>query len=533
MTEFPAAPPSQPRFKKTRAAAMGFGLGATLALSPLVWAPLGWAQSPPAAEPAPASPPAAALQPQQSFAPLVKQVLPAVVNISVTEKPASKILSEQLPEAFRGAPLDDFLRRFFDEHGGGGQFGPRPFSEGPGEEGGVKRIALGSGFITDPSGLIVTNNHVVGEAAKVEIILQDGTKYPARVVGRDPRTDLAVLRIKADKPLPYVPFGDSSAAQVGDWVVAVGNPFGLGGSVTTGIISARGRDIHAGQFDDFLQIDAPINRGNSGGPTFNLSGEVIGINTAIYSPNGGSVGIGFAVPSNVAKTVVAQLEVGGKVTRGWLGVQIQEVTPAIAASLGLTGEHGALVAVVTPGSPGAQAGLKQGDVILSFNGSPVKELRDLPRLVSATAPGTAAALTVWRNGQSSELHATLSEVPENPKIASAGGEQSGEAPGEDQGDALGIHFTALTSDLRRELKIGPDVHGVVISAIDSAGTAHSLGLSRGDVVVSINQLPVNSPAEAAQQLKEIAKSPKKTALLLLNRHGVTQYVGVNLGKEQG
>jgi serine protease Do len=197
-----------------------------------------------------------------------------------------------------------------------------------------------------------------------------------------------VLRIKADKPLPYVAFGDSSAAQVGDWVIAVGNPFGLGGSVTTGIISARGRDIHAGQFDDFLQIDAPINRGNSGGPTFNLSGEVIGINTAIYSPNGGSVGIGFAVPSNLARTVVAQLESGGKVSRGWLGVQIQQVTPAIAASLGLKGEHGALVAVVTPQSPGAKAGLKQGDVILSFNGNAVKELRDLPRLVAATAPGT-------------------------------------------------------------------------------------------------------------------------------------------------
>jgi serine protease Do len=525
MTEFPPDPPVRPWFKKTRAAAVGFGLGATLALSPLVWA-----ESPPAAELAPTAPPTAV--PQQSFAPLVKRVLPAVVNISVTEKTAANVLSEQLPEAFRGAPLEDFLRRFFDERGGG-QSGQNPFSEGPGEERGVKRIALGSGFITDPSGLIVTNNHVVGESAKVEIILQDGTKYPARIVGRDPRTDLAVLRIKADQPLPYVAFGDSSAAQVGDWVVAVGNPFGLGGSVTTGIISARGRDIHAGQFDDFLQIDAPINRGNSGGPTFNLSGEVIGINTAIYSPNGGSVGIGFAVPSNVAKTVVAQLESGGKVSRGWLGVQIQEVTPAIAASLGLTGEHGALVAVVTPQSPGARAGLKQGDVILSFNGSAVKELRDLPRLVAAAAPGTAAALTVWRNGQSSELQVTLSEAPENPKIASAAGEQSGEPSGEDQGDALGLHFTALTGDLRRELKVGPAVQGVVISAIDSTGTARSLGLSRGDVVVSINQLAVHSPAEAAQQLKEIAKSPKKTALLLLNRHGVTQYVGVTLGKDEG
>ena len=285
----------------------------------------------------------------------------------------------------------------------------------------ARRIALGSGFIVDPSGYVVTNSHVIGDAGKVEVTLQDNSKYTAKIVGRDPKTDIAVLKIKADKPLPYVTFGDSSAAQVGDWVMAVGNPFGLGGTVTTGIISARGRDIHSGPFDDFLQIDAPINRGNSGGPTFNLEGQVIGINTAIYSPNGGSVGIGFAVPSNVAKTVVAQLEEHGKVSRGWLGVQIQEVTPAIAASLGLHGEQGALVAVVTPDSPGAKAGLKQGDVILSFNGNEVDHLRDLPRLVAATAPDTNATMTVWRNGQTVQLQATVGELANNEQVASATG----------------------------------------------------------------------------------------------------------------
>jgi serine protease Do len=523
MSNIPAGSLRQPWFKNTRAAALGFGLGATLALSPLVWA-----QSPPAVEPAPASPPAAGLLPQQSFAPLVKRVLPAVVNISVTEKAGANVASDQSPEQFRGTPFDEFLRRFFDEHGSG-QLGPRSFSQGPGEEGDTKRIALGSGFIIDPSGIIVTNNHVVGEAAKVEIILQDNSRYPATIIGRDAHTDLAVLKIKADKPLPYVAFGDSSAAQVGDWVVAVGNPFGLGGSVTTGIISARGRDIHSGQFDDFLQIDAPINRGNSGGPTFNLNGEVIGINTAIYSPNGGSVGIGFAVPSNVAKTVVAQLQAHGKVSRGWLGVQIQEVTPAIAASLGLKGEHGALVAVVTPDSPGAHAGLKQGDVILSFNGTEVKELRDLPRMVAAMSPDSAAALTVWRNGQTSELHTALGEAPQNPRTASTASEQSGD----DQGTALGMHFAELTNDLRHDLHIGRDVHGVVISNIDNGSLADTLGLVRGDVLMAIDQQPVSSPEEAAQQLKEIASSPKKTALLLLNRHGVTQYVGVKLSKDEG
>ncbi len=502
MTDLPAGPRGKPWFKKTRAAALGFGLGATLALSPLVWA-----QNPPASDAAaPASPPVAGLLPQQSFAPLVKRVLPAVVNISVTEKSGANMASDQLPEAFRGTPFDDMLRRFFDEHGGGQS---HRFSEGPSEEGGVQRIALGSGFIVDPSGLIVTNNHVVGEAAKVEIILQDNSKYPAKIVGRDPHTDLAVLKIAADKPLPYVAFGDSGAAQVGELGVAVGHPFGLGGSVTTGIISARGRDIHAGQFDDFLQIDAAFNRGNSGGPAFNLNGEVIGINTAIYSPNGGSVGIGFAVPSNVAKTVVAQLESSGKVSRGWLGVQIQEVTPAIAASLGLNGDNGALVAVVTPGSPSAHAGLKQGDIITSFNGTEVKQLRDLPRLVSATAPGSTVSLTVWRNGQSTELHTALGEAPENPRVASANGEQSGEQPAEDQGDALGMHFAALDNDLRRELHLGRDTQGVAITGIDRGSLAETLGLSRGDVVMSINQQPITSPAEAAQRLKEIANSPEK------------------------
>jgi serine protease Do len=464
-------------------------------------------------------------------------VLPAVVNISVTEKPGSEQMSAQVPEEFRGgAPFDDFLRRFFDQHGGsdqpGGQAMPRPFGGGPNDEGsGSGRIALGSGFIIDPSGTVVTNNHVVGEAAKVSVTLQDNSKYTAKIIGRDPRTDIAVLKIKADKPLPYVSLGDSNAAQIGDWVIAVGNPFGLGGSVTTGIISARGRDIHAGQFDDFLQIDAPINRGNSGGPTFNLKGEVIGINTAIYSPNGGSVGIGFAVPSNVAKTVVEQIEQHGKVSRGWLGVQIQDMTPAIAASLGLQGQHGALIAAVTANSPAAEAGLKQGDVVLSFNGAEINQLRDLPRAVSATKPGSSATMTVWRNGQKTELQAKVGEAPENPRVATAGGSRG--QSDEDSAQAAGLHFAPLTPDLRRELRLGRDVNGVVVTSVDDGSAADALGLSRGDVVLSINQQPVASPQDAAQKLKSAASSPRKSALLLLNRHGVTQYVGLDLGKNEG
>jgi serine protease Do len=524
MTQLPAE--SRRHFlKKIRAAALGVTLGAALALPTMIWAESSSAAETPAAS--------APVLPAQSFAPLVKRVLPAVVNISVTEKSGAGMASDQLPEAFRGSPFDEFLRRFFEQHGEGGQLIPRDEPDNPGEEEGLKRIALGSGFIIDPSGIVVTNNHVVGDAAKVQVILQDNSKYTARILGRDPRTDIAVLKIKADKELPYVSFGDSSAAQVGDWVVAVGNPFGLGGSVTTGIISARGRDIHSGQFDDFLQIDAPINRGNSGGPTFNLEGQVIGINTAIYSPNGGSVGIGFAIPSNAAKRVVEQLEAHGKVTRGWLGVQIQQVTPAIAASLGLGGEHGAIVAVVQPGSPGAKAGLKQGDVILSFNGQDVKQLRDLPRLVAAAAPGSTGTLKVWRDGQATELKVTLGEAPENPRVASARSDQSNGPAEEEHAAAAGMHFAALTNELRRDLHLGHDVKGVVITGVESGSAADSLGLGRGDILISINQQPVSNPREAADKLKEIANSPKKSALLLLNRHGIAQYVGLDLGKDAG
>ena len=522
-----------PWLNRKRAAAIGFGLGTTLALSPFVWA-----ENPPITDnsskvssvvPQTLTSPVALIQ-QQSFAPLVKKVSPAVVNISVSQKADADAMVEE-PEiapspGFPNSPFDEFLRRFFEQQGPGGQ--RHLFPQSP--NGQARRIALGSGFIVDPAGYVVTNSHVIGDATKVEVTLQDNSKYTAKIVGRDPKTDIAVLKITADKPLSYVKFGDSSAAQVGDWVMAVGNPFGLGGTVTTGIISARGRDIHSGPFDDFLQIDAPINRGNSGGPTFNLEGEVIGINTAIYSPNGGSVGIGFAVPSNVAKTIVAQLEEHGKVSRGWLGVQIQEVTPAIAASLGLHGEKGALVAVVTPDSPGAKAGIKQGDVILSFNGTDVSQLRDLPRLVAGTAPDTAATMTVWRNGEKVELRTKVGELT-NERVASASGGED-----EDQqtkAEALGMHFAPLTAQLRRELRVGKDVHGVVLSRVDNGSAAEDVGLSEGDILVAIDQQPVNNPKEAAEKLKEVANSPKKSALLLLNCHGVTQYVGVNLGSNNG
>jgi serine protease Do len=524
------------RRHRRRVAALYIGLAAGLggaAFAPMPSSAAGTAIAgvPPEASP---SGQATALIQQQSFAPLVKKVLPAVVNISVTQTgSAGEEMSQEgelapfphLPDS--PSPFDEFLRRFFEQQEPGG---PRHFfPQIPGPE--ARRIALGSGFIADPSGYVVTNNHVIGSAGKIVVILQDGRKYRAKIVGRDSRTDIAVLKIDAKKPLPYVEFGDSSAAQVGDWVMAVGNPFGLGGTVTTGIISARGRDIHSGPFDDFLQIDAPINRGNSGGPTFNLSGQVIGINTAIYSPNGGSVGIGFAIPSNAAKMVVAQLEQHGKVTRGWIGVQIQEVTPAIAASLGLPNENGALIALVTPGSPGAAAGLKQGDVILSFNGHEVEKLHDLPRLVAAAAPNSEANLSVWRDGRRIAAQVKLGELPNNPQLAAAQGTQPEEETGS---TAVGMHFAPLTEQMRHELRLGKGVHGVVVAGVDSGSPAEDVGLTEGDVVMAINQQPVHTPEQAAQKLHEAARSSKRSALLLLNRHGVTEYVGLRLdNKKEG
>ena len=301
-----------------------------------------------------------------SFAPIVKKVIPAVVNISVTEKLGAPVDEDEDGNPDQGpmqglplSPFDELLRKFFEQQQNQGRM-PEPPN--------TQRMIMGSGFIIDPGGHVVTNNHLVANAAKLNVVFQDGSKHPAEVVGRDAETDLALLKITAKTPLPYLQWGDSNASQVGDWVMAVGNPFGLGGTVSTGIISARGRDIHSGPYDDFLQIDASINRGNSGGPTFNLNGQVVGINTAIYSPNGGSVGIGFAIPSSLAKPVIEQLREHGKVVRGWLGVSVQEVTPEIAKGLSLPNAEGAIVTDVTNDGPAAGAGLQQGDVILSFNG---------------------------------------------------------------------------------------------------------------------------------------------------------------------
>src|ERR1700730_1411041 len=360
-----------------------------------------------------------------SFAPVVQEVMPAVVNVSAIQRVNKAAADEEKSEgihsrnqvALRGLPpvvLDELLRRFLDQRDRRAVSGPK-----------VASVALGSGFIIDPSGYVVTDDHVVENAEKVTIVVQDTTEYPARVVGRDPLTDLALLKIDPERPLSYVRWGDSDAARIGDWVLAIGNPFGLDNTVSSGIISGRGRDIHSGPYDDFLQIDAAMNRGNSGGPTFDLHGNVIGINTAIYSPNGGSVGIGFAIPANRARPVVEQLKEYGKVARGWLGIQIQPVTAEIARNVGLANPAGALVAKVGAGSPAAAAGFEQGDVILSINGQEIRRMHDLPLVIAETPIGRIAAVTVWRRNAALALQPVIGEMPANPAVAQWSQEKAG------------------------------------------------------------------------------------------------------------
>jgi serine protease Do len=454
-----------------------------------------------------------------SLAPLVEQVMPAVVNISVElkEQAASQNQGNRgqdsaSPFGPGGTPFDQFLKRFFEQ----------PFQfRNPAE----KVMALGSGFIVDSTGYIVTNNHVVTNADKVTVILQDNSRHSAKVVGRDEKTDIALLKIDTNQNLPFVTWGNSDDAKVGDWVVAVGNPFGLGGSVTAGIISAIGRNINEGPYDDFLQIDAPINRGNSGGPTFNLHAQVLGINTAIYSPSGGSVGIGFAVPSNIAKQVVAQLKEHGHVTWGWLGVSIQGVTPAIAKSLGLNTEYpmGALVASVIPDSPAAKAGIKPGDVITAADGREIKTVNDLPRLVAATPVGTKLQLTIVRSGKRETVEATIGEMPQ--KVASAES-AAGQPGGESRANALGMELLPLDPQRRKELDVPKDVNGVTVGQVASDSPAGELGIQPGDIIVSVDQKPVTTPQNAAAQLKEAAA--RGNILLLLNRHGINQFVGLSV-----
>jgi serine protease Do len=399
--------------------------------------------------------------------------------------------------------------------------------------------SLGSGFVIDASGIIVTNNHVIEGADEVTVNFPDGRSLPAEIVGKDDKTDLAVLRVKATGALPFVNFGDSGAVKVGDWVMAIGNPFGLGGTVTAGIVSARNRVIDAGPYDDFIQTDAAINRGNSGGPLFDMDGNVIGVNSAIISPSGGSIGIGFAIPSSIVKRTVDQLVQFGETRRGWIGVRIQTVTPELAESLGLGSARGALVAETTPGGPAAAAGLQPQDIILSFDGRAVKDSRSLPRVVAEAEIGRAVPIEVWRERQSQTLQITLGRLEDFERSDTSGSDarpKEKQAPAEKGAiriDALGMTVSELSDSLRERFKIGADVQGVVITEISpdsAAGAAAAENRIRtGDVIVEVAQQEVSTPQAVADKVSEAVGAGGRVVLFLLNRGGDLSFAAVRLG----
>ena len=467
-----------------------------------------------------------------SFAPLAKQLLPAVVNISTTQAAparANRPDAPDVPQAPPGSPFEEFFRDFFRNRPGQGPGGPGPGAgpDQPQQQQRRRGQSLGSGFILDASGIVVTNNHVIDGADEINVILQDNTTIRAELLGTDPRTDIAVLRIKTEKPLHAVKFGDSDHADVGDWVVAIGNPFGLGGTVTAGIVSARGRNIGQGNYDDFIQTDAAINRGNSGGPLFNLKGEVVGINTAIYSPTGGSIGIGFSIPSNLAKNIVAQLQDGGKVRRGWLGVNIQQLTDEIADSLGLPkGAKGALVARVQEDGPAASGGIRNGDVVLRFNNQDVQEMRNLPRIVAETPVGRAVPVVVWRDGREQTVNVTVGELPAEAQQAAATPGPQPERAMELTG--LGLRVSPLTAETRERFGLKPEQRGVVITEVapDSPGAEREL--RPGDVVVEAQQERVNTPQELQQRLATLRQQNRATVLLLIESQQGQRFVPLRL-----
>ena len=383
-------------------------------------------------------------------------------------------------------------------------------------------------FVIDPEGYVVTGNHVVTYAEKITITFQDNTERPAKIVGRDALMDVALLKVDMDHPLPYAAWGDSDAAEVGDWVLAVGNSFGLGGTVSFGIVSARGRDIHTGPFDAFLQIDASINRGNSGGPIFNIEGQVIGVTTAIYTPSGGSVGIAFAIPANLAKPVIDQLRAHGKVIRGWLGVQLQEVTPTLARSLGLPKAEGALVADVVDGGPGAKAGFRPGDVILSYNRGSIETLRDLPLLVAETPPGRPAAVTVWRKGHEVTLSPVIEEMPESRSATLNDKGIKGDQPTERTSSVLGLTLAPLTPERRQLFNVPNKVRGALVFSIADDSPFADLDIARGDVIVTIDQEPVSTPREAVAKLRAATRRHDGSVPILLNRGGSGRFIALTI-----
>jgi serine protease Do len=466
--------------------------------------------------------PVAARGAPDSFADLADRVLPAVVNVSTTQviRSTRSERGERNPE-FKlppGSPFDEF-RDFFERQ--------RPEGNTP-----RRATSLGSGFIIDSKGLVVTNNHVVTDADEITVILHDQTELKAKLLGRDSKTDLALLKVESPHPLPALKWGNSDKIRVGDWVVAIGNPFGLGGSVTAGILSARGRNINAGPYDDFLQTDASINKGNSGGPMFNLDGEVIGINTAIFSPTGASVGIGFAIPSSLAEPVIEQLRDFGKTRRGWIGVRIQTVTEDLAQGLGLGHAGGALVASVSDQGPAAKAGLVAGDVILKFNNQDIGEMRRLPRIVADSRVGATVPVEVWRKGERRRLSITLAELPEEEQVASVPDKAPEPMEKTSTIAELGLVLAPLNGTLRQKYNLSGEVKGVVVTEVQPDSAAAEKRIRPGDVILKIgpDQVAVTSPAQVRAKIDEARKAKVKNLLVQIETDGNPRFVILRLDR---
>jgi serine protease Do len=447
----------------------------------------------------------------ESFADMVEKLLPTVVNIQ----------TRQTIEGGQAEQFEEFFKEFFERRGEGGEGGEPP----PPQQ--RRGSSLGSGFIIDPTGYIVTNHHVIAEADEVEVVLSDGTSLDAVIVGSDKDTDLALLKVEVSRALPATTWGDSDSTRIGDWVVAIGNPFGLGGTVTAGIVSARQRDINAGRYDNFLQTDAAINKGNSGGPMFNLDGEVIGVNTAIFSPSGGSVGIGFATPSSMAKNIIAQLRDTGEVRRGWLGVRIQNVTDELAEGLRLNRARGALVAAVTEGGPAEEAGIAQGDVILEFNGREVTEMRRLPAMVAETAVGSTVDVTVWRRDGEKKMRVRVGELEPEQVAAASPTETPPEAQPSDM-ESMGLALGTITPELRTRFSLDEATKGVVITEVKDGSASAEKGLRAGDVIVEVDQEEVATPADVVEKVERAKSEGYRVVTLLVFRQGDFQWVAVRI-----
>lgn len=451
-----------------------------------------------------------------SVADIAENLMSAVVNISTSQKVKQRRPSAPVPRVPDGSPFQEFFDDLFPngrpgQNGSPGGNTPRTPGQAP------KTVqSLGSGFVVDPSGIIITNNHVIADADEITVNFSDGSKLIAELIGKDAKTDIAVLRVKPVGKLNSVSFGDSDASRIGDWVMAIGNPFGLGGSVSLGIVSAIGRDINSGPYDNFIQTDAAINRGNSGGPLFNMSGEVIGINTAIISPSGGSIGIGFSIPSKLASSVVDQLREYGETRRGWLGVQIQTVSDDIAESLGLEKASGALVSGVVRDGPAEKSGLLSGDVILEFDGKVIATMRDLPRIVAETSIDKSVDVVVLRKGKRETIRVTLGRLEDGEKkVAAAVKEEKAETEIPTV-TVVGLTIQALTDEIRETDKIGPEIKGVIISKVEAGSHAEEKGIKVGEIIVQVGQETVVTAKDVETQVKRLSSEGRKNALLMIS-----------------